>query len=70
MEMDLKIEEASRKLMRAKTSTIEKQILRDTVSTSQIQLQICEAELKRTKEQLKCLIHLVKRYRSSGIKSN
>eukprot|EP00794_Sanderia_malayensis_P018667 gene18667-20552_t len=46
---------------RTRSYSVENQTLRDSVDASQIQLTICETELKKTKEQLKCLIHLVKR---------
>eukprot|EP00112_Aurelia_sp_Birch-Aquarium-sp1_P006524 Seg1719.8 transcript_id=Seg1719.8/GoldUCD/mRNA.D3Y31 product="hypothetical protein" protein_id=Seg1719.8/GoldUCD/D3Y31 len=53
----------SKKLAKSKsTSTsLENQALRDTISASQYKLMRCEEELKKTKDQLKCLVHLVKK---------
>ena len=43
------------------SASLENQALRDTISASQYKLMRCEEELKKTKDQLKCLVHLVKK---------
>ena len=43
------------------TTSVENQALRDTINASHFQLMKCQEELKHTKDQLRCLIHLIKR---------